>query len=268
MIVWNNQNYMTYPNAIVMPFWNYGKSKPMPFLISLSERDVRLLNQATKLGTLKVTKKQNKWYAFISLEVETQTTTSEKVMGVDLGIKNPAVCVTEDGTVKFCGNGRQNKYFKRQYKHLRKKLGQSKKVKTIRKIHNKEQRYMKDQDHKISRKIVNFAISNNVGIIHLENLAGIRQTTRTSRKNNYSLHTWSFYRLAMYIEYKANLAGIKVKYVKPEYTSQTCPHCQVQNKSSDRKYQCKSCGHASHRDIVGARNIIFAPVLDGKSLAA
>ena len=50
--------------------------------------------------------------------------------------------------------------------------------------------------------------------IELERLANIRSTTRTSRKNNPSLHTWSFYRLAQYIEYKARFAGVKVEYVK------------------------------------------------------
>ncbi len=37
----------------------------------------------------------------------------------------------------------------------------------------------------------------NVKVIKLERLANVRFTTRTSRKNNHSLHTWSFYRLAL-----------------------------------------------------------------------
>ena len=50
--------------------------------------------------------------------------------------------------------------------------------------------------------------------IELERLANIRSTARTSRKNNPSLHTWSFYRFAQHIEYKARLAGVKIEYVK------------------------------------------------------
>ena len=56
-------------------------------------------------------------------------------------------------------------------------------------------------------------------------LQELRQTARTSRKNEKKLHTWSFYRLAQYIEYKAGLSGIKVEYVGPKYTSQICPEC-------------------------------------------
>lgn len=64
---------------------------------------------------------------------------------------------------------------------------------------------MKDIDHKISREIVNTAKKHKAKVIKLERLENIRSTTRTSRKNNPSLHTWSFYRLAQYIDYKANL---------------------------------------------------------------
>ena len=84
---------------------------------------------------------------------------------------------------------------------------------------------MTDQDHKISRAIVNDAVVNGVKTIKLEELSGIRQSARTSRKNEKNLHTWSFYRLAHYIEYKAALAGIRVEYVNPAYTSQICPVC-------------------------------------------
>ncbi|MEQ2561487.1 transposase [Sutterella wadsworthensis] len=126
----------------------------------------------------------------------------------------------------------------------------------------------KDQDHKISREIINFAIQKNVGIIRLEKLTNIRKQTRKSRKNNHSLSNWSFYRLSSYIEYKANLVGIKVEYVSPAYTSQRCPNCGYINHAKDRKYDCSNCQYIGHRDIVGAKNIIYAPVLDGNSQAA
>ncbi len=126
---------------------------------------------------------------------------------------------------------------------------------------------MKDQDHKVSRSIVDFAIDNHISVIRLEHLTNIRQTARTSRKNEKNLHTWSFYRLSKFIEYKANLAGIKVEYVNPAYTPQTCPNCSKKNKAKDRKYKC-SCRFETHRDKVGAMNIRYAPVIDGNSQSA
>ena len=93
-----------------------------------------------------------------------------------------------------------------------------------------------------------------LSVIKLERLQNIRSTTRTSRKNNHSLHTWSFYRLATFIEYKAKLAGIEVEYVDPAYTSQICPICGRIQHAKDRNYICR-CGFHTHRDLLGAINI-------------
>lgn len=268
MCIWNNQNYSFDFTHIYLPIMIDGKAKKTPIralLVYKDNRNFNLLKQ--KLGTLRITKKSNKWVAQISVTIPTVKKTGVKVMGVDLGLKVPAVAVTDDEKVRFFGNGRENKYKKRKFRSVRKALGKKKKLNAIRNLKNKEQRWMKDKDHKISRAIVNFAKENKVSVIRLERLANIRQTTRTSRKNEKNLHTWSFYRLSQFIEYKANLEGIKVEYVNPSYTSQTCPRCSEKNKAQDRKYKCK-CGFEKHRDIVGAMNIRYAPVVDGNSQPA
>lgn len=268
MCIWNNQNYSFDFTHIYLPIMIDGKAKKTPIralLVDKDNRNFNLLKQ--KLGTLRITKKSNKWVAQISVTIPTVKKTGVKVMGVDLGLKVPAVAVTDDEKVRFFGNGRENKYKKRKFRSVRKALGKKKKLNAIRNSKNKEQRWMKDKDHKISRAIVNFAKENKVSVIRLERLANIRQTTRTSRKNEKNLHTWSFYRLSQFIEYKANLEGIEVEYVNPAYTSQTCPRCSEKNKAQDRKYKCK-CGFEKHRDIVGAMNIRYAPVVDGNSQPA
>ena len=48
---------------------------------------------------------------------------------------------------KFFGNGRSNKYLRRKYKELRKKLGKAKKLNAIKRINDKESRIMKDINH-------------------------------------------------------------------------------------------------------------------------
>lgn len=268
VIIWNNQNFKVENNGISMPFFVDGQSKRVKLKAFLNTRDFEILHTAKKLGTLRVTQKGDKWVAQISLEMPTEQNASTKVMGVDLGVKVPAVCITNQKEVKFVGNGRMNKFVRRYHNSRRKKLGRAKKLNAIKKSQNKEQRWMQDQDHKISREIVDFAIKQQVGIIRLEKLSGIRQSTRTSRKNNHSLSNWSFYRLSQYIEYKANLVGIQVEHVNPAYTSQQCPSCRNKHKATDRHYHCKDCGFIGHRDLVGAWNIITAPVLDGKSRVA
>ncbi|MED1663222.1 RNA-guided endonuclease TnpB family protein [Brevibacillus laterosporus] len=266
--VWNNQNYSFDFTHIHLPLMIDGKAKKVPvraLLVDKHNRNLNLLKH--KLGTLRVTQKANKWMVQISVTIPTSEKTGTKIMGVDLGLKVPAVAVTGDGSTRFFGNGRQNKYVRRRFKSKRKKLGKQKKWNAICNLDNKEQRYMKDQDHKVSRAIVQFAVDHNVSVIRLEQLTNIRQTTRTSRKNEKNLHTWSFYRLSQFIAYKANMFGIKVEYVNPAYTSQTCPSCSERNKAQDRTYKC-TCGFHTHRDRVGAMNIRYAPVIDGNSQSA
>lgn len=250
----NNQNFKIRDNCIEFPVLINGKSKRISIRTSMTDKQKQIFAN-TKFGTMRIVYKDNKIVAQIVYEVaEPGYTDDGNVMGVDLGIKCPAVSYISDGSVKFYGNGRKNKYMRRHYKYLRKKLGKDKKTDAIKRINNKEQRIMKDIDHKLSREIVNTATAHGVSVIKMEQLANIRSTTRTSRKNNHSLHTWSFYRLAQFIEYKAKLAGIKVEYVNPAYTSQKCPVCGNVHHANDRKYICK-CGFHTHRDILGAMNI-------------
>jgi putative transposase len=250
----NNQNFKIKDDRIEFPVLVDGKSKRVSVSTSMTDKQ-KLIFANAKLGTMRIVYKGNKIVAQVIYEViEPECTAEGNSMGIDLGIKCPAVSYISDGSVKFYGNGRKNKYMRRHYKNLRKKLQKAKYMDAVKRINNKEQRIMKDIDHKLSRDIIETAVSHNVKTIKLEQLQNIRSTTRTSRKNNHSLHTWSFYRLAQYIEYKAKLAGIKVEYVNPAYTSQTCPACGHVHHANDRNYICK-CGFHIHRDLLGAMNI-------------
>lgn len=258
----NNQNYTIGKDIITFPIMQNGKVKKTKFRAMITERDQKFLTNA-KLGLMRIVEKSGKWYAQVSIGVPVSEKDNEKVMGVDLGLKVPAVAVTSTKKTRFFGNGRMNKYIRRKYQEQRKKLGKLKKLSAIRKLSNKEHRVMTDINHKISRQIVNLAIQEEISVIKLEKLTNIRQTARTSRKNEKHLHTWSFYQLSKFIEYKAKLAGISVVYVDPKYTSQLCPQCGAKNKAKDRQYCCQSCGYTTHRDRVGALNIMSVPVMDG-----
>ena len=250
----NNQNFHIKGRYIEFPVIIGGKSKRISVATRMTDRQAELLSGA-KLGTMRIVTKGHGIIAQIVYEVPEPGYQDEgTVMGIDLGIKCPAVSYISDGNVKFYGNGRKNKYMRRHYAYLRRKLQKAKHPEAVKRINDKEQRIMKDIDHKLSHDIIETAVAHNVTVIKMEQLANIRSATRTSRKNNHSLHAWSFYRLAMYIEYKAKLAGIKVLYVNPAYTSQKCPECGHVHHANDRDYRCR-CGYHTHRDLLGARNI-------------
>ena len=250
----NNQNFKVTDNHLEFPVLINGKSKRISVAVKMTERQKNLLSDV-KFGTMRIVMKNNTLVAQIVYEVVEPALKSDgNIMGVDLGIKCLAVSYCSDGSIRFYGNGRQNKYMRRHYDYLRKKLQKSKKMKAVSRINNKEQRIMKDIDHKISHDIVKNAVAHDVKVIKLEQLSNIRSATRKSRKNNHGMHNWSFYRLAQFIEYKSKLAGIAVEYVNPAYTSQKCPVCGEHHHARDRHFEC-SCGYQKHRDVVGAINI-------------
>jgi IS605 OrfB family transposase len=233
-----------------------------------------------KPGVLRITGKRGKWVADVAYPLpEPEPTRATGIMGVDPGVKVPAVVHVIDTGTRFFGNGRQLRARRRQFYTKRKVLQHAKKVRAMRTSQGKEARWMRDTNHELSQQIVSHARRQRVGIIRLEQLAGIhtrthQRTARTSRgatgrkaakarKNNRMMATWTFHHLATFIAYKAARVGIAVHWVDPAHTSQRCPACFCLNTADDRHYvcahvrmcACAHCGWTGHRDAVGAINI-------------
>lgn len=161
----NNQNYKINGNYVEFPVFINSKSKRLSVKVKISDKQKSAFANS-KLGTMRIVYKNNKIVAQIVYEIaEPVYDTEGNIMGVDLGIKCPAVSYCSDGSVKFYGNGRKNKYMRRHYAYLRKKLQTSKKMKAVKRINDKEQRIMRDMDHKLSHDIVKTAVAHNVKVI-------------------------------------------------------------------------------------------------------
>lgn len=265
---WNNQNWQMTDSVLTLPVCANGKVQQI--FISCHG-----LVYTGKPGLLRIKRKRGKWIADITFSHEPPVLVeSDQIMGVDLGIKVPAVSYTQGVGARFFGNGRYQRYMRRRFYSQRRKLQKAKKTRAVKSRQNKESRWMRDINHKLSRQIVNHAHSAGVGTIRVEHLAGIRKgTTSTSRgakarKNNRMRNTWSFYQLTSFITYKAALLGIKVEQVDPAYTSQECPACSARYKARDRTYVCRDCGWMGHRDVVGAINISRRAGLSDKRIGA
>jgi IS605 OrfB family transposase len=224
-----------------------------------------------KPGIVRITRKRGKWVADVAYTLpKPEPTSAQGIMGIDLGIKVPAVVHVIGKGTRFFGNGRQQRAIRRQFYAKRKDLQQHKKVRAVRKRQGTERRWMRDTNHTLSHTIVSHARQQGVGIIRLEKLAGIRsrvshhtartsrgatgRTTANARKHTRMIATWTFYQLALFIAYKAERVGMASEWVDPAYTSQTCPACFRLNGADDRRYVCKHCGWTGHRDAVGAIN--------------
>lgn len=255
---WNNQNWRIEGNTLLIPVCQGGQ-------VGQSAIRCSSVEPLGKPGILRIKRKRGKWVADVAYTLpEPEPTPDTGIMGVDLGVKVPAVVHVIGKGTRFFGKGRKLRAKRRQFYARRKELQAAKKVHAVRKSQGKEARWMRDTNHKLSHEIVSHAHTQGVGVIRMEQLAGIRdrtrqRTARTSRgakarKHNRTIATWTFHQLAMFIAYKAERAGIKMEWVDPAYTSQTCPACFHRNKATDRRYVCTECGWTGHRDAVGAIN--------------
>jgi IS605 OrfB family transposase len=265
---WNNQNWQMTDRMLTLPMSLSGKVQQ----VDIPCQGVVYVG---KPGLLRIKKKRGKWMADIALtEEDTEPSKAEGVMGIDLGIKVPAVAYVSGKGTRFFGNGRYQRHMRRRFYARRKQLQKAKKTRAVRKSKGKEARWMKNLNHQLSRQIVNHAKEQGVGTIKIESLHGIRRgTTSTSRganarKNNRMKNSWSFYQLSLFISYKAARLGIKVEQVDPAYTSQECPACGARNKAQDRTYVCADCAWMGHRDKVGAVNISRRAGLPDKRASA
>ena len=256
---WNNQNWRiercNEGNILIIPVRQGGHVEQMAIRC-------RGTQPPGKPGILRIKRKRGKWVADVAYALpKPEPTTDTGIMGVDLGVKVPAVVHVIGKGNRFFGNGRAQRAKRRQFYAQRKELQQAKKIRTVRQRQGKERRWMRDVNQKLSHAVVAHAQAQGVGVIRLEKLAGIRRrTARTSRgakarKNNRLIATWTFHQLATFIAYKAARAGIAVEWVDAAHTSQICPACTSRNQATDRRYVCRDCGWMGHRDAVGAINI-------------
>lgn len=218
----------------------------------------KLLSGKVKQGATELYEKRGRWFVAITLSFEVEPKqvdqTPSKTMGIDIGLRQLAVCSV--GTTSIFFPGKELAYRRRRFASRRRKLGMMKKLNAIRKSKNKESAWMKETNHKISRQIIEFALENGVHLIRMEDLTGIRHSKKTPKEAGRNLHRWSHYQLQQFIAYKAQMVGLLVEYVHPTYTSQMCKcgHVDKRNRNRDA-FCCRKCGYRNHADINAAINI-------------
>ena len=187
-------------------------------------------------------------YAFISCTIlEDPILNPSSWIGVDLNVTSHCL-VASNSKGKVFKLGKKALHIHKKYKSIRRTLQKKKKYKAVKRIKNKESRIVRDLNHKISNKIVKEAKKSNSGIV-LEDLKGIRNNKKQSKDFKYSLHSWSFYQLRTFIEYKAKLLGVLVIKIDPHYTSQQCSKCGLLGERNKKIFKCPHCGHVDHADV-------------------
>jgi len=254
---------LTLEGRLIIPFV-MGKYQRERFSLAKGECDL-------------VRRKDGKWFLLVTVDVPegTQITPTEFI-GVDFGAVNLAT--DNDGGIYT--NTETEKVRQKQNKvrrSLGRKAGKVKRAgsrpknikRKLKALSGKERRFKANENHRISKQIVEKATDTNRGI-GLEDLTDIRERTRFRKSQRDKMSKWSFAELRGFIEYKAKLAGVPVIPVNPRNTSRTCPicgHIEKGNRPTRGLFLCRSCGHFDHADVVAATNIACAAKVAWREVA-
>jgi len=200
-----------------------------------------------------IQRKNGDYYINLQMNKDIPKKSTEcKVLGIDLGIKK--IAVTSDN--KFYKSSHL-KNIKGKYQKLKRDLqrkGTKSAKRKLQYISGKENRFVRDVNHCVSKEIVN--TEHNVFV--LEKLKKIRFNTITyNKKLNHMIGNWSFAQLQSFVEYKSERLGKSVVYIKPNYTSQQCSKCShtEKNNRNGNVFLCKKCGYELDADLNASRNI-------------
>lgn len=235
-------------------------------------------NSREVLGAIKnvtVSEVAGKWYVSISTLriVEQPVHPSNSIVGIDMGVVQFATL--SDGEVIDPAN--VGKKYQKRLRLLQRSLSRKKKfsqnwkkakVKVV-KLHRKIAATRSDFIHKVTT-----TISKNHAVVCIEDLqiknmsASAAGTIEKKGKNvaqksglNKSILDQSWFETRRQLEYKQFWLGGEVIAVPSQHTSQRCPDCQhvsAENRKTQSKFVCQSCGFASNADFVGALNILAA----------
>lgn len=196
--------------------------------LNFDMKNVKIPVNLSRINQIKLqwNNSSKRWYLLIIWENEIiNKVTGDNVMAIDLGLDNLATCVFKDSPQCIIFSGKhiksKNAYYNKEIARLTsivmKQCKNSKhfrRTKQIIKLQTKRNNYIKDQIHKISKNIVELALTMDCNTIVIGDFSGIKQEN----------HAKSFVQipqqeLVKKIKYKAELVGLKVIMVNESYTS-------------------------------------------------
>jgi putative transposase len=221
-----------------------------------------------KVAMAELVNRDGAWWLHVVMTLPTpEIAPTDAVVGVDLGLAQPAVTSNNCFLGKKAWRAIEARIFNQQRALQRRGTASAKRRLKI--TRRRQARFRRDCDHVLSKQIVEATPPG--GTVVLEKLTNIRKRVTTGRKSRLArrIHGWSFARIKIFVEYKAEGRGVTVAGVDPRHTSQRCPNCghtARNNRRSRAWFHCRHCGFQLHADLVGARNIA-AKYLVGSSSA-
>lgn len=201
---------------------------------------------------------QGKYYASILAETEQELMPhTDSVVGIDLGVKEMAVCSNGERIANPKFLERSEKHLKHLQRHVSRKTKGSNNRRRARlelsRFHERIANRRNDYIHKFTTRIVR---ENQAVCVEDLNVNGMISNHCLAK----SVSSVSFGEVVRQLEYKCRWYGrdfVKVERFYPSSkTCHECGHVKSDLTLSDREWVCPSCGAVIDRDLNAARNIL------------
>lgn len=207
----------------------------------------------------------HRWRAFVSYEVEVERRPDDgEVLGVDMNTRQVA---TSDGHFYFLPDlkkkeARRKRYQRRMARQVKGSNRRKDTKKKLARVSRKIANIRKDWIHKTTREIAERCGTIVVEDLKVKNMTvSARGTIENPGKNvkqkaglNRAVLDTALGGLRRNLEYKCG----RLVEVNPAYTSQRCSKCghvDKENRKTQARFQCMSCGYESNADTNAAMNI-------------
>ncbi|MFD5514248.1 RNA-guided endonuclease InsQ/TnpB family protein [Streptomyces sp. NPDC127051] len=234
-----------------------------------------------KVKTVSVKREGKRWYVVLTAEQDRPEPLPKtgSVVGIDLGIAN----FLADSNGGFVPNPRHGRTAAAKHEAAQQALSRCKRrskrrreaVERVATLHRKVRCQRLDHAHKIALDLVrehDFIAHEDLKIRNMSKAptpkpgpetAGAFLPNGAAAKAglNRSIMDAGWGVFLTILHAKAESAGREVIAVDPRNTSRTCPECghvAKENRPTQEKFHCVSCGHRAHADVVGASNVLRA----------
>ncbi|WP_348613161.1 RNA-guided endonuclease InsQ/TnpB family protein [Halobaculum rarum] len=194
---------------------------------------------------------------------------SRTVVGVDVNEDNVALTAVSKNGVEdtVIIDFPEIKFERHRYFTMRKRIQKAGKWSMHDALTGREERFVRDRLHKVSRSVVEWTTRFERPCIVFEDLKEMPDRIDYGARMNRRLHRLPFRALQFYMSYKAAFENIPTVWIDPEYTSQRCSLCgHIKRANRNRKrFKCCSCGRQDHADRNASVNIALKEVKQHQS---
>jgi len=184
---------------------------------------------------------------------------SRTVIGVDVNEDNVALSALSADSVEdtLVIDFPEIKFERHRYFTMRKRVQNAEKPSMHDTLEGREERFVRDRLHKVSRHIVEGSQQFEKPCIVFEDLKEMRDSIDYGTRMNRRLHHLPFRALQFYTSYKAAFKGVPTAWIDPEYTSQQCSMCEDTERANRnrKRFKCCSCQHQDHADRSASVNV-------------